>query len=122
MSVTVEILSKDGLKTVSLNRRRAIRERCLNCSAWSYVEVETCVHNDCSLYPFRSGKGKQNAKARSKAIRKYCSWCMAGYRPSDCVVSHCPLFCYRKYITEQPVLPEKEHIQHSFEEQAAMGA
>jgi hypothetical protein len=84
------------------------------------MTMDVCVFCHGSLYPFRSGQGKQNAKARAKAIRKYCSWCMGDYRPSDCVVSHCPLFCYRKYITERPVLPEKEHIRHSFEEQDAM--
>ncbi len=29
--MNARILSKDGLKVVSLNRGKAIRERCLNC-------------------------------------------------------------------------------------------
>ena len=120
MSVSVEIQTKDGFKTVDLNRRRAIRERCLNCSAWSPKEVTECAFTDCQLYPFRSGQGKQNAKARSEAIRAYCSWCMGGHRPSSCVVTYCPLFCYRQSRTERPSLSKKGHIRGSFEEREAL--
>ena len=111
MSVTVKILSKDGLKTVSLNRRQAIRERCMNCSAWSYAEVEGCIQADCTLYPFRSGQGKQNAKQRTKAIRAYCAWCMATEQSSRCIVTDCPLFCYRKSTVERLNIPLYEAIQ-----------
>ena len=118
MSISTKILSKQGLKTVSLNRRRAIRERCLNCSGWFPGEVTECIFDDCPLYSFRSGQGKQDAKARLKAIRGYCSWCMAGMRPSDCVVVHCPLYCYRKVKPERPALPENEHIRGGLRERA----
>ena len=117
MGIVTEILSKDGLKTIELNRRTAIRERCMNCSAWSPKEVTHCTFDDCSLFPFRSGSGKQNAKARSKALIKYCRWCMGDYRPSTCVVRHCPLYCYRRGKAEQPVLLENKHIEGTFEEQ-----
>ena len=116
MSITSIIQSKRGLKTISLNRRRAVREKCLNCSVWSPREVAECIFDDCPLYPFRSGQGRQDAKARAKAIREFCSQCMAGYRPSDCVVSHCPLFCYRKSKPESPVLSENDHIRGISEE------
>lgn len=91
------ILSKYGSKTVKLNRRKAIRKRCLNCSGWSYNEVTICNFKDCSLHPFRSGQGKQNPKKRSKAIRDYCLWCMAGKRTeiTKCPSPDCPLFPYR---------------------------
>ena len=55
------ILDKDGIREVSLNRRTAIREKCLNCSGWSPKEVKECSHTDCPLYPFRTGEGKQNS-------------------------------------------------------------
>jgi Zn-finger protein len=74
----VLIMAKNGKRVVDLNRRKAIRERCLNCSAWFYPGVTNCTFTDCPLYPFRSGRGKQNAKARAKAIRKYCLCCMGG--------------------------------------------
>jgi len=91
MGVKTQIQCKGGHKTVVLNRRRAIRERCLNCSAWSYSQVDICPHEkSCPLYPFRTGQGKQVAKARAKAIRSYCSWCMATEQPSRCVVIDCP--------------------------------
>jgi hypothetical protein len=93
----VKIQSKDGYKIVDLNRRKAIRERCLNCSAWIPKEVSNCEFVDCPLYPFRSGKGKQNPRMRKKAIRSYCLWCMCGQRSevSKCVSPDCPLFPYR---------------------------
>ena len=90
-------MSKDGLRVADLNRRKAIRERCLNCSCWIPSEVTGCAFNDCPIFPFRSGKGKQDPKARGKAIRKYCLWCMAGQRSGvvKCVSKTCPLFPYR---------------------------
>ena len=54
------------------NRRKSIRKKCLDCSGFSPKEVTNCSFKDCALYPYRSGKGKQNPKARAKAIRKYC--------------------------------------------------
>lgn len=92
------IQSKDGSKVVELNRRKAIRERCLNCCCWSAKEVQNCSHeDDCTLFTFRSGVGKQDAKARSKAIRAYCYWCCAFQRPevSKCQIKDCSLWSYR---------------------------
>jgi hypothetical protein len=116
MAVRTTIQSKDGLKTVELTRRKAIRERCLNCSAWSPKEVETCELNDCPLYAFRMSQGKQNAKARSKALVAYCRWCMGGHRPSGCVATCCPLYSYRKGRVERPVLPKNARIEGGFNE------
>ena len=93
----VQIRSKDGFKVVDLNRRKAINERCKNCSCWVSGEVTNCSFTDCPLYPYRSIRGKQNAKARAKSIRRYCLWCMAGQRSEvkKCVSTTCPLFSYR---------------------------
>jgi len=118
----VSILGKNGLKVVDLNRRKAIRERCLNCSGWSCKEVAHCEFADCSLYPFRSGQGKQNAKARAKAIREYCLWCMNGQlgEVSKCTSPDCPLFAYRKTQTDRSTeiksLPKTRHIGPLFED------
>ncbi len=117
----VKTLCKDGEKVVDLNRRKAIREQCLNCSCWSPKEVANCTFNDCPLYDFRSGEGKQNAKARKKAIRKYCLWCMAGHSSeiSKCTSKTCPLFAFRKKALDKSAeidsLPKKEHIEPLFE-------
>jgi hypothetical protein len=93
----VKIQSKDGYRIININRRKAIRERCLNCSGWIATEVSNCGSVDCSLYPFRSGKGKQNPKSREKALRNYCRWCMCGQRSevSKCVSTDCPLLSFR---------------------------
>jgi hypothetical protein len=107
-----------GLKTVHLNRRRAIRERCLNCSSWSIKEVQECIFEDCPLYPYRSGQGKQKAKARNQAIKSFCAWCMAGEKGEikRCVSVHCPLFIYRRGVTEKPSpVSTKGHIEPVFE-------
>lgn len=93
----VKIQSKSGEKIIDLNRRRAIRERCLNCSSWSVGEVSNCEFTTCVLYDFRSGQGKQNAKRRSRAIREYCLWCVVGSisEVSNCPSPDCSLFAYR---------------------------
>ena len=43
-------------KRVCRNPVKAIRQKCLDCSNWSYTEVENCNMTECSLYPFRFGK------------------------------------------------------------------
>jgi hypothetical protein len=120
----VAILSRDGLRLANLNRRKAIRARCLDCSGWSFDEVKDCGFRDCPLYPFRSGQGRQNAKERMKAIKRYCLWCMAGQKPeiTKCVSVRCPLFAFRKgerldrsIAIISPFLPEKEHIHATFQ-------
>ena len=107
------IQHKRGSKIVNLNRRRAIRERCLNCSAWSTSEVLNCKFTECPLYQFRSGQGKQNAKLRSKAIRDYCLWCCGGSRSevANCPSSDCSLYPYRKSIVDRSA--EIKSIQKS---------
>ena len=118
----VTILGKNGPKVVDLNRRKAIRERCLNCAGWYPKKVTNCTFSDCPLLPFRSGQGKQNAKARAKAIRKYCTWCMNGQHGevSKCPSTDCSLFPYRKTKTDRSTeikpLPKKGYIESYFEE------
>jgi hypothetical protein len=94
----VRMQTKDGSKVLNLNRRKAIRERCLNCSGWSYSEVENCQITDCELHPFRMGTGKQNAQNRHKAIRNHCLDCCAGIQHEvlKCPAIDCPLYAYRK--------------------------
>jgi len=94
----VGIMSKDGHKEVDLNRRQAIRERCLNCKGWYHKEVINCIFTHCFLHPFRTGKGRQNSTRREKAIKQYCHSCMniqVG-EVKKCTVPDCPLFIYRK--------------------------
>ncbi len=117
----VVIFGKNGLKEVDINRRKAVRERCLNCAGWFHKEVTNCTFTDCPLYPFRSGQGKQNAKARSKAIRNYCLWCMNSQlgEVSRCPSKDCSLFPYRKTRTDRSTeiksLSKKGHIGPYFE-------
>ena len=92
-----QIQSKKGHKIISINRRNAIRERCLNCSGWFPAEVRRCPIYDCKLFPFRHGTGKQDSVKRSKAIREYCIDCMNGQRGEvrKCTCPDCSLFPYR---------------------------
>lgn len=93
-------------KKSRLNRREAIRARCLDCSGFSAREVRECPVKDCSLYPYRLPKGKQDAKARDKAIRDYCRECMNGQKKEVvlCPSKDCPLHPYRH------TKAKKEHI------------
>ena len=113
----IGIQGKNGHKVVNLNRRKAIRERCLNCAGWYPKEITNCNFVDCPLYSYRSGKEKQNVKARTRAIREYCQWCSNESRTEagKCVVRDCPLFSYRLSIVDRSreivSLPEKHHIE-----------
>ena len=96
---------RDGIKIIDLNRRKAIRERCLNCCAWYPSQVRNCKYRYCPLYPYRTGTGKQDAKARAKAIRQYCLWCMAGqvHEVRKCTAPLCPLYGYRMGYLDRSV-------------------
>jgi hypothetical protein len=90
-------MTKNGLKLIYLNRRRAIRERCLNCVSWQTQRVIDCKLDKCPLHTYREGKGKHDSKARSKAIKAYCLWCM-NRRKGDvtkCKSMHCSLYIFR---------------------------
>jgi hypothetical protein len=94
-----ELLSPDGFaQEVTLNRRKAIRLKCLECSNEEYKEVINCPCTTCSLYPFRSGRGKQDPKERDLAIKIECMSCMAGqtFEISNCGMN-CPLREFRGY-------------------------
>ena len=123
----VKIMSKDGFKVVDLNRRKAIHERCLNCSTWHPRNVTECEFSDCSLFPFRSGNGKQNPKKRKQAIKSYCLWCMAGQSSeiSKCVSVNCPLFAYRLKRIDRSIEIDfdiqKEHIEPISEDKTYEG-
>ena len=101
----VRIQHKDAHKTVSINRRKAIRERCLQCAAWSTKTVTECRFSDCDLWPFRDGQGKQEGKARSHSIRRFCLWCMNGRKKEVrlCPCRDCPLFPYRGGTVDRSV-------------------
>ncbi|MBC2713982.1 MAG: hypothetical protein HF978_01615 [Desulfobacteraceae bacterium] len=117
----VKIAGKKVPKVIDINRRKAIREKCLNCSGFSPKEVRDCDHVNCGLYEFRLGRGKQNAKARDKAIREYCMWCTCDQRTEVrlCMAKDCPLYAYRMTTTDRSieihVSSEKRHIRHSSE-------
>jgi hypothetical protein len=85
-----------------MNRRQAIRKKCLECSNYKCWDVANCTCTDCALYPFRSGKGKQDPKERNIALRKYCMWCVVD-QPVElkyCSKS-CPLNDFRGFIREK---------------------
>lgn len=83
-----------GQKPKSLNRRKAIRLRCLDCSGGHQSEVENCLFLECPLFSFRIVKTKQNSQARSKAVKDYCRWCCNDQlrEVSRCISYNCPLF------------------------------
>ena len=114
-----KIQVKNGHKKINLNRRTVIRERCLNCSGWIPKEVTYCELLKCPLYPFRTGRGKQDSKQRFKAIRQYCLWCTVGQRKEVtlCPSRDCPLYSYRKggldKLSRIDSTVKKHHIEAS---------
>jgi len=95
-----------GYRIVNLNRRRAIAEKCLDCSGFIPAERRTCTITDCLLYPYRTGVGKQDSDARNRYIRAYCrETCMEsnqGY-VSKCTSPGCPLYAYRMAVVDTSV-------------------
>jgi hypothetical protein len=92
------VFNKGSDKIVNLNRRKAIREKCISCCAFSCKKVSKCNFTNCELFVFRTGQGKQDPKERVKAIRKYCLWCCCGSRNEvkNCKIINCSLFPFRK--------------------------
>lgn len=99
-----EILTPNGIESVYLNRRTAIKFKCLDCSGFEYAEMRNCEHKGCSLWQFRAGRGKQDPINRDRAIKAYCLDCMLDqpYEITNCTSENCPLFIFRGYT-----LPEK---------------
>lgn len=84
-------------KKSRLNRRKAIRLRCLDCSGFSIKEARDCKLSDCPLHGFRMAIGKQNPTKRDQAIRQYCLDCMDGSKNEVrlCPSKDCPLYAFR---------------------------
>ena len=49
------IITPTGHETKDLTRRKAIRQKCLECCAWQSAEVMRCPSTDCALFPYRLG-------------------------------------------------------------------
>ena len=80
----------------------AIRQRCLDCSSYSYTEIENCEFWSCPLYPFRKSRWNNKIKGASRtallrAIRKKCLDCCLGSTEEvrNCPVKNCPLYNFR---------------------------
>ena len=95
MLVQIYVLGRS--EVVRLNRRTAIRKRCIDCAGGDRKAARDCEMEDCPLHPFRMGKGRQDAKKRQQAVRDYCLWCMAGQKHlvNQCHQKDCPFFAYR---------------------------
>ncbi len=57
-------LQENWQKGVFMNRQltpvKAIRAKCLDCTAGQYKEVRFCPITDCPLYPYRMGRRPKN--------------------------------------------------------------
>ena len=96
-----QVLTRNGVKLVDMNPRRAIRRHCHMCSDYSWEEVSSCMIRDCELHPFRLGTNFEkdlHSDQRLRAIQRYCKFqCCKGdeqqYR--NCDMETCPLFLFR---------------------------
>lgn len=101
----VKLISKNGFKLAIINRRKAIREKCLDCSSWLKNEVKNCSFNGCKLYGFRLAIGQQNAKARKEAIHRHCKLCSGGgsKEVKKCPTETCALYAFRLSTPDRSV-------------------
>ena len=103
-----------GYRIVDLNRRKAIAERCLNCSGFIPSERANCEMTDCELFPFRMGTGKHDADLRNRQIRAYCrDNCMCGnsWLVANCTAPDCPLYPYRMCNIDRSAKVKKLNCQ-----------
>lgn len=61
----------DFTKEPPLSPRKAIRKKCLECMCGSSEEVRKCQITDCTLWPYRLGRGvTQDPEGREVTKRK----------------------------------------------------
>ena len=103
----VDILNGTG--SLRLSRRNAIKAMCFECSDFSRKEVRNCELTNCKLYPYRTGKGKQDPEARKRAIWDDCLECMGtqAYLVWNCPDGDCPLHPFRMSRADFPVEPDQ---------------
>jgi hypothetical protein len=113
----VNILRKYGNQTVDLNRKKAIRERCKNCSGWNAVEVELCQQTDCQLYKYRMKGSNQNTKERDRDLRRYCLACCNGSlgEVKKCPSLDCPLYAFRQTKVDRSIEIKSENCRGHIE-------
>lgn len=77
---------------------KAIRARCLDCTAGNDAEVRRCEILDCAVHRLRMGKGSKGAGGCLRPIRAYCIGCMNG-QPVEVRLcpsaDKCKLYLYR---------------------------
>ena len=71
-----------------MTAKQAIKDRCHDCKAG----VRECLFEKCALKGLE--KPKQGAD-RTKAIRKYCQWCMNNNPVNQCNSPDCSIYQYR---------------------------
>ena len=102
-----KVLSKENVVEVKdFNRRRAIRQKCLECSGWIPKEARECNFTNCPLHSYRMGKlGEESAAQRKKDIRTYCIECSGNdpYEVKRCPAKTCALFPYRGFSVDRSV-------------------
>ena len=60
------------IKEIELTSMKAIRLKSLDCRNFSFIEVENCVCNDCSFFPYRFGEtGKKKISDEQKSVIRY---------------------------------------------------
>ena len=95
-----------------LNKRRAIKALCNNCSAWATRQRQTCPVTECQLHPYRNGEMPEGLTPsdRAKAINDYCrDWCCMG-RSAEvkiCHITTCPLFAWRTWRVDRSTMVDE---------------
>ncbi len=105
------IRTKTGFRVTHINRRRACRLMCVECTGWNEAETDRCTGitidgEVCQLQFFKNMKGQQDARARNEAVRLFCLDCMGGnsHEVGRCKSFYCPLHPYRNTQTDKTTL------------------
>lgn len=53
---------------MALSRKKAIREKCIDCCGGQTKEVRLCTCTTCPLYPFRMGKAEKEEENDEEGI------------------------------------------------------
>ena len=68
MALTVKhtIDTPDGVETITLTPRKAIRKKCLECSGWSATQARECHITTCALWPYRMPHGAESIEKQGE--------------------------------------------------------
>ena len=97
----VQVRTDKGIQELRITKSKAVKLRCLDCSAFDRKAVRECSNEKCILFVMRlRGKleGEKAGLRRARAIKHFCRiHCMNDYRDlvKECSDINCSFHQYR---------------------------